>query len=203
MWNLYELPKSVYSYSNVGGFGIDGSISSMIGASLCNPHKLIFLIVGDLATFYDLNSIGNRHIGTNIRIMVINNGTGFEMRHSSNRGDIFKEDADILFAAGGHFGNQSRTLLKDYSVNLGFEYMCADNKEKFIEVLPQFVSEEPRNKPVLLEVFVDVMSEYDSFEITKHVISSKSRYAKKMVKNVIGENGVQKVKTLLKRNHKF
>ena len=78
-WNLFDTPNSVYSYSNVGGFGIDGCISSCVGASLVNKQKLYFCVSGDLATFYDLNVLGNRHIGNNFRLLVSNNGTGFEM----------------------------------------------------------------------------------------------------------------------------
>src|SRR5690606_27805159 len=33
-WNFFELPASVTAASNVGGFGIDGGLSSLIGASL-------------------------------------------------------------------------------------------------------------------------------------------------------------------------
>ena len=33
-WNYFELPSSVVSACNVGGFGIDGGMSSLIGASL-------------------------------------------------------------------------------------------------------------------------------------------------------------------------
>ena len=32
-WNFFEVPTSVSAYSNVGGFGIDGGVSSLIGAS--------------------------------------------------------------------------------------------------------------------------------------------------------------------------
>jgi len=61
-WNLFELPSSVKSASNVGGFGIDGNISSLLGASLANKNILYFGIIGDLATFYDLNALGNRYV---------------------------------------------------------------------------------------------------------------------------------------------
>jgi len=65
-WNFFEFPDSVESTCNVGGFGIDGCVSSLIGASLADPHKLYFCVVGDLASFYDLNVLGNRHVGRNL-----------------------------------------------------------------------------------------------------------------------------------------
>ena len=50
-WNFFEMKRSVQSFCNVGGFGIDGTISTMLGASLCNKQKLYFAVLGDLAFF--------------------------------------------------------------------------------------------------------------------------------------------------------
>ncbi len=80
-WNCYRLDSSIRGYSNTGGFGIDGGVSTLIGASLGNPQKLYLGIFGDLAFFYDMNSLGNRHIGSNLRIMVVNNGLGGEFKN--------------------------------------------------------------------------------------------------------------------------
>lgn len=54
-----------------GGFGIDGNMSSLLGASLIDPQKICFCILGDLAFFYDMNVLGNRHVGKNIRILLV------------------------------------------------------------------------------------------------------------------------------------
>ena len=70
-WNFFEVPDTVLSFSNVGGFGIDGGLSSFIGGSLGVPQKLHFCVIGDLAFFYDMNALGNRHIGNNVRILLI------------------------------------------------------------------------------------------------------------------------------------
>ena len=64
-WNFFPLPKTVLGYSNTGGFGIDGDVSALIGASLASPKKLCFGVIGDLAFFYDINSLGIRHVGRN------------------------------------------------------------------------------------------------------------------------------------------
>lgn len=199
MWNLYAIPSSVNGYSNVGGFGIDGCISTVIGASFADKTKLYYIVLGDLATFYDLNSLGNRHIGTNLRILIVNNGTGFEMRHSGNRGDVFGSEADILFAAGGHYANQSRILLRHYSEDLGFEYMAAESKDQFLENLPIFVSSERRKKSIVFEVFVDVKDEYDAYEITRRTVSTSTATAKNAVKSILGEKGVKTVKNILRK----
>ena len=199
MWNLFEIPKEIYGYSNTGGFGIDGCLSSFLGASLMDANKIYFGIFGDLATFYDLNSLGNRHIGSNVRIMVVNNGTGFEMRHRGNRGDVFQNDADKLFAAGGHFGNKSKDVLRHYSQDLGFEYICANTKEEYLNVLPEFISEQHRDKPVLFEVFIDVEDEYKSYDITRGLVQNTSDSVKQAVKGVLGEKATKAAKRFLGR----
>lgn len=42
-WNFFKLPAGIQAKCNVGGFGIDGGVSTMIGASLAKPDKL-FLV---------------------------------------------------------------------------------------------------------------------------------------------------------------
>ena len=57
-WNYFDIPDTVYGYSNTGGFGIDGYISSFVGASLVHLDKLYFCVAGDLSFFYDMNVLG-------------------------------------------------------------------------------------------------------------------------------------------------
>ena len=73
-WNFFETPESVTCYSNTGGFGIDGGVSALVGMSLANRDRLCFGIIGDLGFFYDMNALGNRHAGNNLRLMIVNNG---------------------------------------------------------------------------------------------------------------------------------
>lgn len=48
-WNFTQGPKYLLGYSNTGGFGIDGCVSSLVGASLAYPNKVYYGVVGDLA----------------------------------------------------------------------------------------------------------------------------------------------------------
>lgn len=88
-WNFFETPDSIRCYSDTGGFGIDGCVSALIGASLADSGRLYFGVVGDLAMFYDLNSLGNRHVGSNVRLMVVNNGVGTEFKNYNHRAARF------------------------------------------------------------------------------------------------------------------
>lgn len=196
-WNLFDTKKSVYSYSNVGGFGIDGCLSSCVGASLASPEKLFFCVIGDLATFYDLNVLGNRHIGNNLRILVSNNGTGYEMHCAGSIGKEFGEDADRYFAAGGHFGNQSRQLLKHFAEDLGFEYIKAESKEEYLSHLDHFTSPMKYKKPILFEVFATEQDDDTAYDLTRYIATEHTSSVKNIAKSVLGEKGYSGLKKVL------
>ncbi|MDO5406088.1 MAG: thiamine pyrophosphate-binding protein [Eubacteriales bacterium] len=198
-WNLFDTNRAVYSYSNVGGFGIDGVISSCVGAALADPNKLFFCVLGDLATFYDMNVLGNRHIGPNLRIIVSNNGTGYEMHCSGSIGKEFGEAADDYMAAGGHFGNKSHNALCNFAKDMGFEYLKAETKEEYLNHLEYFVSEKTYQKPIIFEVFIEETDDDIAYNMTKNMVSSAYGTTKKVVKNVLGEKGYSGLKKVLKR----
>lgn len=199
-WNMFELPETVTSASNVGGFGIDGCVSSLLGASLANQEKLYFGVVGDLALFYDLNALGNRHLGNNIRILLINNGKGTEFRQFNHPAGHFGDDADYYIAAAGHFGNKSRSLIRHYSQDLGFEYLSASNKQEFESVYERFLTPYVTERPMLFEVFTDSAEESAALETILTIEKGGAKdQAKTFAKQVLGENGVSALKKIIGR----
>lgn len=196
-WNLFETPSTVTCYSNTGGFGIDGGVSTLLGLSLADRQKLCFGVVGDLGFFYDMNALGNRHVGSNLRLILVNNGRGTEFRNYSHIAARFGEEADPYIAAAGHYGNQSPVLVKHYAEDLGFEYMCASTKEEYLSNVRRFVDSNYAEKPMLFEVFTDNRLESKALEIMNHLERSASKSVKQIVKNVIGEKGVNAVKKIL------
>lgn len=201
-WNYFMPPQGTLGYSNTGGFGIDGGVSTLIGASFSNPDKPFFGIVGDLAFFYDMNSVGNRYVGKNLRIMLINNGCGVQFHLSGNysqRVGISDFDVHRFIAAGGHFGNQSSELVRHYVCDLGFEYICAHSKEEYMENVSKFVDPEVKDKPVFFEVFVDYHDDPKAEDIIRSLEPSVSRGTRAMVKNILGEKNVQRMKKMI--NH--
>ncbi len=165
-WNFFDVPTSVNTMSNVGGFGTDGMISSLLGASLAHPDKLYFGVVGDLAFFYDMNALGNRHLGNNIRLMLVNNGKGCEFKHHMSPGHIFKDDADPFISAAGHFGNQSKTLVRDYAKSLGLNYIFASNKEEFLANVDTFLNP-VISKSCIFEVFTQDVDECEALKLIR------------------------------------
>jgi 2-succinyl-5-enolpyruvyl-6-hydroxy-3-cyclohexene-1-carboxylate synthase len=94
----------------------------------------------------------------------VNNGKGALFYHPGHALDVFGDDRNDYFAAGGHFGNMSHELVKHYAQDLGFEYLAATSKETFLDVLPRFLC---RNlpKPVLLECFTAIDDEREAWTI--------------------------------------
>lgn len=184
-WNFFPLNKSIETFCNVGGFGIDGSLSTVMGASLVNPNKLYFCFVGDLAFFYDLNALGNRYVGKNLRILLVNNGKGTEFRNYTHPAFAFGDDADKYIAAGGHYGNKSPLLVKCYAENLGFKYISADSKEDFLLKYENFLSPLDGNKSILFEVFTDSEQENSALMQINSLFETKFHKKVRSVKNSV------------------
>lgn len=202
-WNFFEIPASVHSYCNVGGFGIDGIISSLVGASLCNKDKLYFGVLGDLACFYDINVLGNRHVGNNVRIILINNGHGQEFRNYFCNAAKWGDEAEAYMAAGGHFGKQSPTLIRHFVENLGYEYLTASSKDDFNSVVERFLAEEKAHKPILFEVFTRAEDENAAIYAMRNMEKSANMVLKRTVRNVVsdvlGVRVVDGIKKFLKK----
>lgn len=162
--NLFKLDNSVTSISNVGGFGIDGPVSTLIGQSMNNQNRLFFGLVGDLAFFYDMNIIGNRHVGRNVRILLINNGLGAEFRLNLTNEDKLGGAMNSLVAAEGHNGSA-----KEWVVSMGYEYMSSMNKDEFNDKAKSFFSEDldEFDKPVVFEVFTTVVDEQSGYDLIR------------------------------------
>lgn len=201
-WNYFDTGESVLGYSNTGGFGIDGSISSVIGAALANPSNIFYCVLGDLAFFYDMNALGNRHLPSNIRILLINNGIGYEMKCSASWGNqiakaMLVESADYI-AASGHYARKSTTLVKHYAEDLGFDYICAHNKKEYLDQLGFFLSIID-DKPVIFELFINPQDEEDAGKRITTIMQDQTHAAKNAIKGAIGEKHIETIKSTLKK----
>ena len=206
-WNFFETPESVRTYCNVGGFGIDGILSTLIGASLVHPEKLYFAAVGDLAFFYDMNSMGNRHVGKNLRILLVNNGKGTEFRNYSHPGNRFGARADEYIAAARHYGNKSSQLVKNYATDLGFSYMTASSKEEFLAQYEQFIAAEVGEHSIVFEVFTNNEDESNALETVNTIIeepqspmATLKQSAISIVKKTVGDSAFSSIKRIIKGN---
>lgn len=198
-WGYFPISPSIEVYCNQGGFGIDGNISSLLGASLVHPDKIYYGVVGDLSFFYDMNVLGNRHIKSNIRVLLINNSLGAEFHLFKQLNSTYVNEIDKYLSAGGHFGCQSPLLVKCYAESLGYEYLTASNKDEFENVYQRFITPEMTDKPMIFEVFTDVNEENEAL-YKMHNIEISSEYKRKqLVKGILGKKTVGAIKKIVKQ----
>ena len=59
-------------FCNRGTSGIEGTLSTAVGAAYSNPTEDVFCILGDTSFFYDSNALLNPQLPKNLKIIVIN-----------------------------------------------------------------------------------------------------------------------------------
>lgn len=145
--NFFKLDESIDVVCNVGGFGIDGPVSSAVGQSLATDKK-VFGLIGDLAFFYDMNALGIREIKQNLRLLIVNNNRGQEFRLNPLLENVYAEQSDKLVAAGGH----NKGGAKGWAESCGFYYMSTSLSSEIEDKVKDFCTMQ-FDKPVLFEVF--------------------------------------------------
>ena len=150
---------------------------------------IYFGVFGDLAFFYDMNVLGNRHVGNNVRLLLINNGTGNEFRLSMHPCNIFGNEADKYIAAAGHYGNKSTNLVRHYAEDLGYEYLTASNKETFSESIVKFVDPEIHHS-MIFEVFTEMDDERDALDMIMNTVVDKKKEIVTTIKSTLSSSGI-------------
>lgn len=140
--NLIGPESNIEVFSNRGTSGIDGSNGTAVGAALAQD-KMITLITGDMAFFYDRNAFWHGHDLSNLRIIVLNNHGGGIFRMI--KGPQIQPDYEKLFET-----NQPLTA-ENTAKDHNFEYLPCSNLAELQASLSDFYA--PSNLPKLIEVF--------------------------------------------------
>ncbi|RDY61753.1 2-succinyl-5-enolpyruvyl-6-hydroxy-3-cyclohexene-1-carboxylic-acid synthase [Flagellimonas nanhaiensis] len=138
---LFPMQESLKVFCNRGTSGIDGSVSTAVGASVHHQSPTL-LITGDLSFFYDSNGLWSSHIRKDFRIILVNNSGGGIFRILPGNEDT-KEFA-TFFETKHNFAAEH--LAKMY----GFEYHQANNLEGLKGCLKDFYQES--QQPKILEI---------------------------------------------------
>lgn len=143
---LFDIPTSVHVLCNRGTNGIEGSLSTAVGYAAAS-ERLTFLLTGDLSFFYDMNGLWNKHIASNLRILVNNNGGGgiFHTLPGLNASEALDKYIAAAHSTDAHLWAEQQGLL----------CLTATNAEELQEQLPLFMNHEC-DRPVLLEVFTSM-----------------------------------------------
>lgn len=188
VWELFTLDPTIKCYSNVGAFGIDGGLSTLIGQSILTDN-LSFMITGDLAFYYDMNALGIRHIKDNLRVLIINNNGGFEFKISETNSNSINR----YIAAGDHFKNA-----EGWAKTCGFTYLKASSMEEFQHNADTFLAK--NDNPIIFEVFVSDKDERIAYEsiINENRKKTASDAMKHSIKRLIGQNATEHIKSFVK-----
>jgi 2-succinyl-5-enolpyruvyl-6-hydroxy-3-cyclohexene-1-carboxylate synthase len=142
--NLLGLTQPAEVFANRGTSGIDGCTSTAVGAALAT-EKLVFLLTGDVAFFYDRNALWHPHLPPNLRIVLFNNGGGNIFRLID--GPAAQPELEQYFETR-HATTAHRT-----AQDAGLGYCSLAPMADFEEVWTQFAT--PHAHAQLLEIFTD------------------------------------------------
>ena len=192
--NFFKLKNNVKVYANIGTYGIDGCLSSFLGQACASKNKNSFLIIGDLAFFYDMNALRLNTIGKNVHILLINNHGGSEFYYNHT---WINESSDK------HTTARHNTTAEGWVKSNGFKYLSANNKETFEKSLNEFLNEK-NEQPVLFEVFTEMKTDAQTIHDFYNLSKPKSlkttilNGAKEYVKNSFGQEKAKKIIDILK-----
>lgn len=165
MAQLFPVNPTVEIHCNRGTDGIDGSMSSAVGFASAADSP-VFLLIGDLSFFYDMNALWNRHIGKNLRILLCNNSGGAIM-HMPRRPQ-FALDFMPNYISAAH-----ETSAKAWTVDRGFKYLSAHNQEELTEGI-RVLTDLSVDGPIILETFTDMHEDTRIFKKFYSHVSRKS-----------------------------
>lgn len=143
---LFTIPDTVEVCCNRGTSGIEGSLSTAVGYAAAST-KLNFVVIGDLSFFYDMNALWNNHFGSNLRILLLNNGGG-EIFHTLPGLDM--SGTSHRFVTAVH-----KTSAKGWAEERGFLYLKVEDEAQLTEAMVTFTQPELLAQPVLMEVFTN------------------------------------------------
>ncbi len=177
MVQFFDIDRSVLVLANRGINGIDGSMSAAVGYAAAS-ERLNFLVLGDLAFFYDMNSLWIRHRPENLRILVLNNDGGAIM-HSS-----WGSSPQV----GKHVSADHHTSVRGWVESLGIRYLSATNFAELDAALVDFTDDNAA-EAMVLEVFT---------EKTSDIVQMKAFY-EQISDDLLGATFKKRFKMLMKQ----
>lgn len=161
--NLSQLPepKTVRVSANRGVSGIDGCLSTAVGAAL-QTSQLVTLIIGDVAFFYDRNALWSAPVPANLRIVLLNNDGGHIFRIID--GPSRQPELETYFETP-HGYTAHRTAQDAH-----LDYDCCDSLKTLHSLLPAFF--ETGNRAKLLEITTDKRVNQEQFLAYKAQLKS-------------------------------
>lgn len=132
---LFEYPQVFRSDGNRGTSGIDGSLSTAVGAAIAS-NKPTVCIIGDMSFLYDAAALATGDLPPNLRIVVICNGGGGIFRTLAGVSEL--SESEICFET------VRRVDVEGYARLYGIDFYRAADAASLRNLLPRFFQETGR-----------------------------------------------------------
>ena len=141
---LFRKPRRLLTLCNRGTSGIEGSLSTALGFARQRAEERHFIVIGDLSFFYDLNALGLPEVGSNVRVLLLNN----------QRGSIFQSlpTLEMDRISQRYITAEHQLRAQGWAESCGWEYLSVQEASELEETMAYFVG--PAERPRLLEAFV-------------------------------------------------
>jgi 2-succinyl-5-enolpyruvyl-6-hydroxy-3-cyclohexene-1-carboxylate synthase len=128
--HLRSQSTDIEIFANRGTSGIDGCLSTAVGAAMAHPEKRVVLIIGDLAFFYDRNGLWNNKLPNNLRIILLNNHGGniFRMIEGPSQQAELEE----------YFETEQKLNAENTASDFGLKYYYVQDFETLLPTLDTF-----------------------------------------------------------------
>src|SRR5690606_10096672 len=127
--NIINTDKKIEVFANRGTSGIDGCTSTAVGHSL-TTERLNVLFTGDMAFFYDRNTLWHNYPLANLRIAVFNNPGGRISR--------LIEGPSTHPESEEYFETHQRLYAENTASDFGMDYYLCKSENELASALPDF-----------------------------------------------------------------
>jgi len=140
-------------FANRGTSGIDGCLSTAVGAAQ-GTDQLVISLIGDVAFQYDRNALWNNYLPANLRILVLNNQGGGIFRNLEGAKDLAELET--------YMETEQRFTAKNTCLDAGITYFNAKNENELAEILITFF--EKSHRAQLLEIETDSLQNAETLK---------------------------------------
>lgn len=151
-----ETSQGVRVWANRGTSGIDGCLSTAVGAAL-RTEAIVTVLIGDVAFFYDRNALWQNALPLNLRIVLLNNASGHIFRIID--GSSQQPELETFFETPHHL-TAERTC-----ADFGLAYQQVSDLSALAAALSTFYT--PSEHPRLLEITTDKYVNAEAFKAYK------------------------------------
>ncbi len=151
---LFRKDHLLLTFCNRGTSGIEGSLSTALGFARRRPELLHVLVIGDLSFFYDLNALGLPEVGSNVRVLLLNN----------QQGSIFHSLPGLeMDTVSERYITATHCLqAKGWAESCGWEYLSVHDEKELAAGMSHLAGQADR--PRLLEAFLSSEDEMDELK---------------------------------------